>query len=248
MNIERTLKQLDRDGFAIVKGVADSELVAETRRWAHQRVNGEFQWRLGEADRRRAAGEDDVRPFPRGMEGRFRITIADDRSARFAENVADVAAALGTPLFGRITIDACMPGWGAHEGLHDELTGPAPAIGEWDGAVFTWPLTEGWRGLRVVRGSHREDPVFSERFAGAIAPHPEEEHLAGEPGDVVIYCLHAWKSATFNATDTLRSDVSLTFKRDAAVSAAHAARWASAEIRDAGAPYDAGNAVESPSN
>ena len=246
MNIQQLLEQLDRDGYGIVQSVASPTLVNDLRQWARRLIDDELQWRLDEAERRRAAGEADVRPFPRGMEGRFHITVDDPRSAQLAEGVVELAAVIGTPLFGRITIDACMPGWGAHEGLHDELTGPAPQIGSWDGAVFIWPLTGSWRGLRIVPGSHLEDPVFSERFAGAIAPHPLEVHIEAQPGDVVIYSLHAWKAATFNPTDELRSEVSLTFKRDAAVSAAHAERWATADIRDADGPYDPGNTVLPP--
>ena len=246
MNIPELLEQLDRDGYAVVRRVASHALVDDVGQWARRLIDDELQWRLDEAERRRAAGEADVRPFPRGMEGRFHITVADPRSAQLAADVVELATAMGTRLFGRITIDACMPGWGAHEGLHDELTGPAPRIGSWDGAVFIWPLTESWRGVRIVPGSHLEDPVFSERFAGAIAPHPMEVHIEAEPGDVVIYSLHAWKSATFNPADELRSEASLTFKRDAAVSAAHAERWATANIRDADGPYDPGNTVLPP--
>lgn len=246
MDTQELLDRLDTDGYAVAERVVGDELIDDVRTWARRLIDDELQWRLDEAERRRTAGEVDVRPFPRGMEGRFHITVEDARSAQLAAAVVDLATAMGTPLFGRITVDACMPGWGAHEGLHDELTGPAPEIGRWDGAVFIWPLTPSWRGLRVVRGSHREDPVFAERFAGAIAPHPLEVHVEAEPGDVVIYSLHAWKSVTFNPTDELRTEVSLTFKRDAAVSAAHAERWAKAEIRDAGAPYDPGNHVLRP--
>lgn len=242
MSTEELLSSLDRDGYAVVHDVLPRGVVEDLRRWAEELVDDDLQWRLNETERRRAAGETDVRPFPRGMEGRFVFQVHDGRRELVADSVASVVERLQLPVVGRrMTIGACMPGWGAHEGLHDELTGPAAGIDNWDGAIFRWPLTEGWKGLRVVAGSHLRDPVFGGPFAGAIAPHPDEVHVEAEPGDV--YNLHIWKSTLINLSDRLRCEVSLGFKRDEQVSAQLQARWASAEIFDGGVPAERGNAV-----
>ena len=243
MSMDELVASLDRDGYGIVRDVLPKAAAEELRVWAEELVEDDLRWRLEEAERRRAAGEADVRPFARGMEGRFAFQLHDPRRDLLAASVATIAEQLRLPVAGRVTVGACMPGWGAHEGLHDELTGPENDIGSWDGAIFTWPLTEEWKGLRVVRGSHRQDPVFASPFAGAIAPHPDEVQVEAEPGDVVIYNLHIWKSALINLGDRLRCELSLSFKRDDEVSAQWAARWANAEIFDGGAPAEAGNAV-----
>ena len=243
---EQLLESLDRNGFAVVRDVIAAPDVAELRRWSLELVDEDLAWRLAEVERRRAAGESDVRAFPRDEEGRFHLQRRDDhRHRQLVAGIADIAAAIGTPEAGtHIGIEACLPGWGGHEGLHDELTGPAARVGAWDGAVFVWPLTTGWRGMRFVPGSHRRDPVFEQRFAGAIAPHPDEVHPDAETGDVLIYSLHVWKSATINTTTDVRAETCVVFRRDDSVRAAHAARWEQAEIFESGGvPWEPGNVV-----
>lgn len=235
---------LDRDGYAVVRDVTPRHVIEDLRQWVQGLVDEDLAWRLDETERRRDAGETDVRPFPRGMDGRFTFLLDDPyRRELLADGVRDLAATIGIPVYRRLGITAIMPGWGAHDGLHNELTGPASDLGDWDGAAFTWPLTEGWDGMRLVPGSHRRDPVFAERFAGAIAPHPDEVQVEAGVGDVVIHNLHIWKSGTLNRSGELRSEISLTFKRDQHVSAQIAARWANAEIRDGEAPWEPGNVV-----
>ncbi len=124
------------------------------------------------------------------------------------------------------------------------MDGPAPAIAEWDGAVFSFPLTRGWDGMRLVPGSHRHDPVFRESFAGAIAPHPDEVHVEAEPGDVVINSIHMWKSATLNRSGERRSDLWISFGRDESVGRAIKDYWARTEIVErGGGQLEPGNVV-----
>lgn len=243
MSPEELLPALDDDGYSVIRDVLPRDVVDDLARWAAELVDDDLAWRLRETERRRSEGETDVRPFPRGTEGRFVFQVHDERRSLLADSVTDIVSRLGLVVPGRVTIAACMPGWGAHEGLHDELTGPEGPIDKWDGAIFTWPLTEAWRGLRVVPGSHRRDPDFTGPFASAIAPYPGEVHIEAEPGDVVIYNLHIWKSTVINQTSQLRSELSLSFKRDEQVSDKWRERWATAEIYDGGVPAEPDNSV-----
>jgi hypothetical protein len=240
------LEALDRDGFAVIRDVVPESVIVDLREWVQALVDDDLAWRLGEVERRRKAGETDVRPFPRGQDGTFHLRL-DDMARRDAltDSVAKVAAAIGTPSVGGGGIAACMPGWGGHSGLHQDLGGPAPAIGEWDGALFTWPLTA-WEGMRVVAGSHRRPPVFDQPFAGAIAPHPDEVHIDAGPGDVVVNSIHVWKSGTLNRSRELRSEIWIGFKRDESLSQRIADYWATTEIMDGASRYDPGDFVVTP--
>jgi hypothetical protein len=241
---EQLLASLDRDGYAVVRNVVPSPVIRDLRQWVEGLVDDDLAWRMREVQRRRDAGEADVRAFPRGSEGRFHLTLDDEvRHAQLVDGVADIARSIGTPLSGSGGIVVGLPGWGAHDGLHPDLNGPAPDIGKWDGAIATWPLSP-WEGMRVVPGSHRRDPIFREAFAGAIAPHPDEVYIEAEPGDVVINSIHIWKSGTLNRSSERRSEIWIGFKSDESVSGKIAAYWAGAEISDGGAPWDPGNFVQ----
>jgi hypothetical protein len=236
------LDTLDRDGFAVVRNVLPAQLVDDLRHWVDRKVEDELKWRLEEVERRRDVGETDVRAFPRGSEGQLGFSLkGDPRRELLVNALADIADVIGLPLRTGGGIESTLPGWGGHSGLHQDLDGPAPSIKEWDGAIFSVPLTGAWDGMRIVPGSHRRDPVFREAFAGAIAPHPDEVHIEAEPGYVVINSIHAWKSGTLNRSALRRSEIWLAFRRDESVDHKIAAYWAAAEISDGGAPLDPGN-------
>lgn len=239
------LDALDRDGFVVVRDVVEREVVDDLRVWVDELVDDEMRWRAAEVERRRAAGESDVRTFPRGSEGRlgFRFDDDDARRAPLLAGIADIAAAIGTPLASGGGIGVCMPGWGGHDGVHQDLDGPAPDVGRWDGAVFSWPLTAD-AGMRVVPGSHRQDPVFPDTFAGAVAPQSGEVHVDAGPGDVVINSIHIWKSATLNSTSQRRAGIWIAHLRDETVSETITEYWARATITvDGDVPVDPGNYV-----
>ena len=239
---EQLLESLERNGYAVIRGVLDQEHVDDLRRWVDGLVDADVEWRMQEVRRRREAGEADVRAFPLGSEGRVHLELDDDaRRAPLVEGVAKIANAVGMTRHGRGGIAACLPGWG-HDGLHQDLPGPAPEIGRWDGAVFTWPLTA-WEGMRLVPGSHRRDPVFREAYAGAIAPHPDEVYVDAGPGDVVVNSIHIWKSATLNRSTERRSEIWIGYTDGEKTSAKIRAYWAEAEIRQGDAPLDPGNVV-----
>jgi hypothetical protein len=238
------LDKLDRDGFAVVRDVLPPHLVDDLRQWVDRMVQDELTWRLQEVQRRRDAGETDVRAFPRGSEGQLGFSFkGGPRRELLVQALADIADALGLPLRTGGGIESTLPGWGGHSGLHQDLDGPAPSIGQWDGAIFSCPLTSAWDGMRIVPGSHRRDPVFREAFAGAIAPHADEVHIQAEPGDVMINSIHAWKSGTLNRSSERRSEIWLAFRRDESVDRKIDAYWAAALISDGGAPLDPGNFV-----
>jgi len=244
MRSEEVLEQLDRDGYAVLRGVVPAEAVDELRGWVDQLADADIDWRMREARRRREEGESDVRAFAIGSEGRVGLALDDDtRVAPLLESVADIAARIGTPRRGRGGIAVCLPGWGGHDGLHPDLSGPAPEIGRWDGVIFTWPLTV-WQGMRLVPGSHRREPIFRETFAGAVAPHPDEVHVDAGPGDVVINSIHIWKSATLNRTTERRSEIWIGYTDSAETSSKVKAHWAQAEILQGDAPPEFGNAVK----
>lgn len=241
---EELLERLDRDGFAVVRDVLATDVVDNLSHLLDRLVDDDLAWRLEETERRREAGEADVRAFPRGGEGRFGFKLSDDDlRSELVSSVAAIVEAIGLPLRSGGGLGAFLPGWGGHEGLHQDLDGPAPAIGEWDGAIFTWPLSSGWDGMRLVPGSHRHDPVFREAFAGAIAPHPDEVIIDAAPGDVVINSIHVWKSVTLNRSIERRRDLWMSFSRDESVGQAIRDYWARTEITDGGAPIDPGNVV-----
>jgi ectoine hydroxylase-related dioxygenase (phytanoyl-CoA dioxygenase family) len=240
---QELLDALDRDGFVVVRDVVPKEVVDDLRQWVDGLVDEEMRWRTAEVERRRAVGESDVRTFPRGWEGRLDFPFDDDaRRAPLVTGLADMAAAIGTPLASGGGIGVCLPGWGGHEGIHQDLDGPAPEAGRWDGAVVSWPLTAE-AGMRVVPGSHRRPPVFPDTFAGAVAPQPDEVHVDAGPGDAVITSIHLWKSATLNTTSARRAGIWIGYLRDASVSEAIREYWARTPIIDGDAPVDPGNYV-----
>lgn len=239
---EQLLQSLERDGYAVVSNVVSVDVIGELRRRVERLVDEELDWRMGEVRRRRDAGETDVRAFPRGSEGQLHLGLDADIVPILAGGVAEVMAAIGTPLSGRGGVGVCLPGWGGHQGLHPDLDGPAPPVGRWDAAVLTWPLSA-WDGMRLVPGSHKRWPEFREAFAGAIAPHPNEIRVEAGPGDVVINSVHIWKSMTLNQSRDRRSEVWISFHRDSAVPDKIAEYWASVEMFDSDAPLDLGNYV-----
>ncbi len=236
MAIEQLLESLDRDGYAVVTRVVQKEIVDELRRWIDTRVDEDVERRMEDANRRREAGEADARAFPLGSEGHISLELSDDsRIVALIKSVTEIARAIGTP-FGRgRRIEVTLPGWGGHEGLYQDLPGPAPEIGRWDGVIFTFPLST-WDGMRLVPGSHRRDPVFREAYAGAIAPHRDEVYVDAGPGDVVINSIHVWKSATLNRSTERRSEIWLSYDDGEKTASKVREYWAHAEIRHGDAP------------
>jgi hypothetical protein len=72
---------------------------------------------MREVQRRRDAGESDVRPFPRGSDGKFHLALDDVRREQLAAGVSDVMAVVGTPISEGGGIAACLPGWGGPLGV-----------------------------------------------------------------------------------------------------------------------------------
>jgi hypothetical protein len=240
MRSEELLERLDRDGYAVVRGAVPERTVDEIRRWIDELVDADLDSRMRDAQRRRDAGEADARAFGRGFEGRIGLAIGDDaRLSRLVEGVQELVHAIGTSRRGTTAgIAACLPGWGGHDGLHQDLTGPAPEIGRWDGAVLTFPMSA-WEGMRLIPGSHRRDPAFGEGYASAVAPHPDEVYVDAGPGDVVINSIHIYKSATLNRSTERRCEVWVGYNDGEETSSKVAAYWAQAEIRHGDAPADA---------
>lgn len=233
---KQLLESLDRDGYAVVRGVVPKPTIDELRRWVDDQTNADLEWRRAEVRRRREAGEADVRAFPVGSEGWLGFDLDDDaRTAPLVESVADIASAIGTPRRQNGAAAVCLPGWGGHSGLHQDLSGPAPELGRWDAVIFTWPLSA-WEGMRLVPGSHRRDPIFQEAFSGAVAPHPDEVHVDAGPGDVVINSVHIWKSSLLNGSTERRSEIWLAFDNGPGTMNKILDYWAHTEISHGEAP------------
>lgn len=57
---------------------------------------------------------------------------------------------------------------------------------------------------RVVPGSHRWGKLPQDLLDDPLAPHPDEVHITGPAGSVVLMNTHAWHGGTANRTDAPR--------------------------------------------
>ncbi len=95
----RTTTSSSVPGFAVVRDVVSHVFVDELRQLVDQLVDDDLAWRMAETQRRREAGEADVRPFPRGSEGRFGFKLSDNRLRwPLVESVTPITEAIGLPL------------------------------------------------------------------------------------------------------------------------------------------------------
>ena len=196
------LNELDEHGFAVLRSFATADQVAHLTEVVDEVIASAAAQKLEEGRRRLALGE---RGFSVGGEiftvvsGRreVRWDLRDRRLLDIAEAVRGAGATLR-----KVGAIASLPGFG-HQGLHQDSDGVDAAIGSWDRLVFVVMLSSrraGAGALRALPGSHRTpQPPFPDSLGSAMAPHDDEVHVECEPGDVLVYSGHLWKSGTFNA-------------------------------------------------
>jgi ectoine hydroxylase-related dioxygenase (phytanoyl-CoA dioxygenase family) len=204
--VQSELQELDERGFAVFRSFATPDEVARMTAVVDEVISSTLAEKEEQERERRAAGETGwVNVWHPGEEGVIFRYLTDQPDAAWILHHArllDVAAAVkGTGSTLRtVGALAAMPGYG-HQGFHPDREGLAPPVGSWDGAGFVFVLST-YRAdtgtFRAIPGSHRTAPQFADWKGSAMPPHPDEVRIEAEPGDMLVYSPHLWKSATFN--------------------------------------------------
>jgi ectoine hydroxylase-related dioxygenase (phytanoyl-CoA dioxygenase family) len=190
----REKRALDQDGYVVLEGVLDAELLEETRRrveelYAEEGENAGSEFRLEPGSRRLANLVDKGEIFERliatpevlervrhVLGDRFKVSSFNARSAEAYSNEP--------------------------QPLHCDAGAVADDGGYWVCNTI-WLLddfTEENGATRVVPGSQTWGQLPQQVMADPQAPHPEEVLVLGKAGSVVVMNTHAWHGGTANST------------------------------------------------
>lgn len=195
------LDELNERGFTIIRGLATPEQLAGLTALIDGVVEELSTANLEDNRTRVAAGGRAI-----GATDAWFAAVSDRPEVAWVlrdRRLLDIAAAAkgSDSALRKAVAIVSLPGCG-HEGLHQEHDGTDAALGSWDSLVFVVMLSTNRAGagaIRAVPGSHRSaEPPFPDAANSAYAPHDEEVHIEGEPGDVLVCSGHLWKSGTFN--------------------------------------------------
>ena len=200
----RVIEELDGRGFAVLRSFATAEQVAELTEVVDDVISSVRAEKEAEARARHAAGERRIDVWHPGEPGWIAQIVTDRPKVQWLADdprlVHIIGEAKGSPSRPtRIRALATLPGYG-HQGFHPNREGMAPSFGSWavlDFVVMLSPHRSETGTIRVLPGSHRAPAQFSE-WGSAMPPHPDEVRIDAEPGDVLVYSAHLWKSSTFN--------------------------------------------------
>jgi hypothetical protein len=99
------------------------------------------------------------------------------------------------------------PHGGRGQPLHADMSALADERGPWVCNTL-WMLddfTPDNGALRIVPGSHRFCRLPADSLADPLADHPDQVHITGPAGSVVVLNAHAWHAGTVNRTDRPRT-------------------------------------------
>jgi ectoine hydroxylase-related dioxygenase (phytanoyl-CoA dioxygenase family) len=193
------MRRLDEDGYLLLQDFIDADLLARLR----DRIEELFQIE-GES-----AGQE-FKPEP----GCRRLANLVDKGDVFREVIVlprlleYVRYVLGPSIkLSSLHARSVNPHGAGGQPLHADMSAIADARGPWVCNTL-WMLddfTPDNGAPRVVPGSHRLGRLPAELLADPLADHPDQVHVTGRAGSVVVLNAHTWHAGTANRTDRPRT-------------------------------------------
>lgn len=192
-------QRLDEDGYLILENFVDTGTVVRLR----DRIEELFK-----AEGESAGQEFKLEPGCRRLANLvdkgdvFREVIVWPRLLEYVRHVLGPSIKLSS-LHAR-SVNA--PGIGAQP-LHADMSAVADERGPWVCNTL-WMLddfTPENGAPRVVPGSHRFRRLPAEALADPLADHPEQVHLIGRAGSILILNAHTWHAGTANRSGRPRT-------------------------------------------
>jgi len=191
--------RLDEDGFVLLEGLLDPDLLGALRRRVEQLFLEE--------------GEDAGREFKQEVGCRrlanlvdkgevFQVVLSWTKVLEYVRHVLGPEFKLSS-----LNVRSVNPHGSAPQPLHADMAAVADERGYWV-CNTVWMLddfTAENGAIRVVPGSHRWRRLPQQCPADASAPHPQEVLLTGRAGDVVVLNAHLWHGGTANRTGSPRT-------------------------------------------
>lgn len=192
-------QHLDDDGYLILHDFVDAGLLSRLRQRIEElfREEGESagqEFKLEPGCRRLAnlVDKGDV----------FREVIVLPRLLEYVRHVLGPSVKLSS-----LHARSVNPHGDRGQPLHADMSAIADEHGPWVCNTL-WMLddfTPDNGSLRVVPGSHRFRRLPAEVLADPRADHPDQVHVTGRAGSVVIVNAHTWHAGTANRTDRPRT-------------------------------------------
>jgi ectoine hydroxylase-related dioxygenase (phytanoyl-CoA dioxygenase family) len=192
-------RRLDEDGYLILEDFMDADVRARLR----ERIEQLFQSE-GESAGQEFKPEPGCRRLANLVDKGdiFREVIVLPRLLEYVRHVLGASIKLSS-LHARLV----PPHGSGGQPLHADMSAVADERGPWVCNTL-WMLddfTADNGATRVVPGSHRFRRLPAEALADPLADHPEQIHLTGRSGSVVIINAHTWHAGTPNRTDRPRT-------------------------------------------
>jgi ectoine hydroxylase-related dioxygenase (phytanoyl-CoA dioxygenase family) len=192
-------QHLDEDGYLILEDFVDAGLLARLR----DRIDELFQ-----AEGESAGQEFKLEPGCRRLANLvdkgdvFREAIVMPRLLEYVRHVLGPSIKLSS-----LHARSVNPQGVGAQSLHADMSAVADERGAWVCNTL-WMLddfTPDNGALRVVPGSHCFRRLPGEALADPLADHPEQVHILGRAGSVVILNAHTWHAGTANRSDGPRT-------------------------------------------
>lgn len=194
----REQQQLDEQGYLVLPGLMEPELLGALRRRAEELFTEEGA---------QAGAEFKQEPNTRRLANLVNKGHIFEATIERPEVLACVEHVLG-PAFklSSLNIRSANPHSNCSQPLHADAGAVADALGYWV-CNSVWMLddfTSQNGALRIIPGSHRWGKLPEPALDDLGAPHPGEQLLMGEAGTVVVMNAHMWHGATANGTGSPR--------------------------------------------
>jgi hypothetical protein len=205
--MESAKQQLDRDGFAPLRGLVPHEMLESLRERTAailaeegDRAGGEFKKEPGAARLANLVDKGEV--FERMLENAAVLNCI--------EHVLGPDYKLGS-----LNYRAANPNEGGLQPLHVDmgLLGDDTGFRVCNSIWLLDDFTEANGATRAVPGSHHWRKRPQDVLEDPNAKHPQEVLITGKAGDVVIMNAHCWHGGTTNRTDHPRRALHLLFVR-----------------------------------
>lgn len=200
-------RALDEDGFLILDGFIDQDLLAALRQRVEELFSTEGDLAGSEFKQepgcRRLANLADKGEI-------FRQIIVLPRLLQYIRHVLGPEIKLSS-----LNVRSVNPHWDRAQPLHADMGATADERGYWV-CNSVWMLddfTADNGAIRMIPGSHRWGRLPQEVLEDPVAPHPEEILLTGKKGTVVIMNAHIWHGGMPNRTASSRTALHAFFAR-----------------------------------
>ena len=205
-------KQLDDEGYVLLKGVLSTTQVAEVidhleTLWAAEgQAAGQENYNAVEADVRRLANLANKGNIFRQIFGHPLVIGAATAVMGPEVRLSMLNAREVPPRYG-----------GERQPFHaDTDNSGKPDKKGFFSCTAIWmldPFTAANGATRIVPGTHRSGQVPAEVMPDTSAAHPQEIALIGQPGDVAVFNGHCWHAGGVNQTDEPRRGILVHYLR-----------------------------------